>query len=44
MKKQKEAVAIVERLEQEYDRSVACLRENLKAFLEDWAKTGQSIL
>jgi AMP nucleosidase len=43
MKKQKEAVAIVERLEQEYDRSVACLRENLKAFLEEGKRPDASL-
>eukprot|EP01030_Chromulinospumella_sphaerica_P021999 gene21999-21959_t len=43
MKKQKEAVAIVERLEQEYARSVSCLRENLKAFLEEGKRPDPSL-
>ena len=35
MKVQKEAAAIVARLEEEYERSVAALRTHLKAFLEE---------
>jgi AMP nucleosidase len=35
MKMQKEAAAIVARLEEEYERSVAALRTHLKAFLEE---------
>jgi len=43
MKRQKEAAAIVARLEEQYDRSVSCLRENLKAFLEEGKRPDPSL-
>jgi AMP nucleosidase len=43
MKKQKEAAAIVARLEEEYERSVSTLRTALKAFLEDGQRPDPSL-